>query len=161
MCQLTLLRASASVVGPPRPRRLPSGPDGCGDGVGNWLTRVMIVWRLSQFAIASREGVYATSAASASTNTAAATAQRLWNQGRRMAMTGATDRSITRAAMSGVAGHSLPALRRPTRCSSSDARLVGNNPQQPRAWLRTGAERRQSAIRLHETLLRGVLGVGR
>src|SRR6266851_3361706 len=106
MFQATLPCAAASVVGSPRPRRLPSGPEGWGDGVGRWFMRVMLVWRLIQLAIASREGVYAVSAAIASSAIAAASAQQLWNH--------------ARGAGAGVAGQSI-ASRRRSRLRSSSA----------------------------------------
>src|ERR1700736_3339275 len=80
--------------------------------------------------------------------TAAATAQGLWNQGRRKTMTGAAIRSLTRAAMSGVAGHSISALRRPSLCSSSAISGTG-------ALLESLAQAGQSA---RQTRLHGALG---
>src|SRR5260370_11514848 len=120
MCQLTLLWAWASVVGLPSPSRLPSGPDGCGDGVGSWLTRVKIVCTLIQSAIATRVGVYTTKAANTTNTAAAASAHRLWNHGRRTigGAAGAAMRASTRAASAGVTGQSISSRKRVRRCSS-------------------------------------------
>ena len=60
----------------------------------------------------------------------------------------------------GLLGRPQGQARAPAGGAAAVARLVGDDRQQPRPERRAGAEARQRAPRLHEALLRGLLGVG-
>src|SRR6266550_6560680 len=72
--QETLCWAASRVVGEPRWSRSPVDPEGKGEGVGGLGTRWMVVCRLTQRAMASREGGYAARAIATIRRAVAATA---------------------------------------------------------------------------------------
>src|SRR5690348_3770188 len=118
ICHFTPPCAWVSVVGVPRPSDWPGlGEGDCGAG-----TRLTVVWRFKNPAIASRAGAYARRAASTSRSDAAtasahlAGADLLWTGGR-----------IRRR---GVAGQSITAARSVRSCSRSGTRgLLHQRPQ--------------------------------